>query len=489
MKQFPNTLRTLLLSFFTLISGYALIVNLGARKTDSRSHRRGHPARFETWNSVTFREEEPVSTRKRSAHSPEMIRKGGFGLPFLTTAPRRRLTVPRAYKPLDQIYNELLDLQRRYPDLVYVESVGKTTAFKQPIWGARVSDNAATREDEPRILFVGVHHAREPIGSKICLEIIKRLCRGYGKDQRITDWVNSMEIWLVPVVNPDGYQYILENNLTFPWWRKNLRDNDGDGVFNPLYDGVDLNRNYDFNWSEGGDGKSSSWFFRGEVPFSEEETRAIMNLALRENFVIGISYHSYGESILFPWGNFKRPPDLELIVDIASEMAAHITKESGRGKYSILPLNGRVGQSSIWMYGQLRTIDYIVEVGTEYFPAPELIPFILKENVEGAFYLLDRLLETGVKGHVFDRLTGEPLLAEIEVKELAASHVKPRRTDPMFGSFHRLLNPGRFTLEIRSKGYYPQILKRVKVAKGELVNIEIALERNPIHYTNSTTSK
>ncbi|MCH6560199.1 zinc carboxypeptidase, partial [candidate division KSB1 bacterium] len=292
---------------------------------------------------------------------------------------RRNPNLPRSYKPIAQIEHDVFKLRLKYPNLLHVEKIGRTAGLGQPIWAMKVSDNAQKREDEPRILFAGVHHAREPIGANICLELAKTLCEKYKTDPQIKKWVDSIEIWLVPVVNPDGYKYIFENDLRFPWWRKNLRDNDGDGVFNPLYDGVDLNRNYGYNWEEGGDGKPGSWFYRGETPFSENETQAIMNLARRENFAIGISYHSYGEAILFPWGNFKRPPDLELIVEIAGEMASRIKRESGRGQYSILPLNGRVGQSSVWMYAEQHVIDYIIEVGTQYFPAEEDIPFIIKE--------------------------------------------------------------------------------------------------------------
>jgi len=391
---------------------------------------------------------------------------------------RRNPNLPHFYKPIEQIEQDLFKLRLKYPNLLHVEKIGRTAGMGQPIWAMKVSDNAPKREDEPRILFAGVHHAREPIGANICLELAKTLCEKYETDPQIKKWVNSIEIWLVPVVNPDGYKYIFENDLRFPWWRKNLRDNDGDGVFNPLYDGVDLNRNYGYNWQEGGDGKPGSWFYRGKTPFSENETQAIMNLARRENFAIGISYHSYGESILFPWGNFKRPPDLELIVEIASEMASRIKRESGRGQYSILPLNGRVGQSSIWMYAEQHVIDYIIEVGTQYFPAEESVPFIIKENLKGAFYLFDRVLETGIKGHVFDTYTKKPLLAEIKVKELSANYVRPRMTDKEFGGFHRLLTPGKFTLEIHSPGYFPKTIKNVRVKRGKCTDFEIGLIPN-----------
>ncbi|MFQ5674603.1 MAG: M14 family zinc carboxypeptidase [bacterium] len=391
---------------------------------------------------------------------------------------RRNPSLPPSYKPLDNIQNDIFDLQFQYPDLIHVEKIGSSTTMAEPILAIKISDNVSQREDEPRILFAGVHHAREPIGANICLELARTLCRKYRRDPEITRWVDSIEIWLVPVVNPDGYKYIFDNDLRFPWWRKNLRDNDGDGVFDPLYDGVDLNRNYDYNWQEGGDGKPNSWFYRGSSPFSEKETQAIMNLARRENFVMGISYHSYGKSILFPWGNFNRPPDLELIVDIASGLASKINRVSGRGNYSILPLNGRVGQSSIWMYAEQGVIDFIVEVGTQYFPPEGNVPSIIHENLEGAFYLFDRMLETGIKGHVYDFYTKEPLLAEVKVRELSARYVRPRMTDKEFGSFYRLLLPGSFTVEIQSKGYFSKVLKNVRVRPEKPTEFDVGLIPN-----------
>ncbi len=387
------------------------------------------------------------------------------------------IEIPHAYESLASIEEKLRRFSLRYPDILHLEEIGKTSFYQLPIYAVRISDNAARSEDEPRALFTGVHHAREPIGAAICLAIIETLCREYGRNEAVTKMVNATEVWLVPVVNPDGYKYMFDEQLNFPWWRKNLKDNDGDGVFNPVYDGVDLNRNYDYNWKDGGDGKPGSWFYRGTAAFSESETRALMQLAERENVALGVSYHSYGESVLFPWGNYAEPPDLPLILSIANQLAARLPRQSGMGKYSILPLNGRVGQSSVWMYGHLGAVAYIVEVGTEYFPAAKHIPAILAQHVDGARFLLDRLHETGVSGHVFDRVSGEPLVAVVEVLEFAAKHVNARRSEPQFGRFHRLLEAGVYTVEISSDGYETYRLRNVLVGQGQMVQLEIALEK------------
>ena len=461
-----------LISILTLISGYAFISARWSNKSESY-----FTIEQSSGKHVLSAADEP-SRFVPSLHvnSESNISKSTFAL-TVPSMKKRNSGIPAAYMALDEIETSIDRLLRTYPDLIYREQIGTSTTLGLPIWGIKISDHARESQDEARILFAGVYHAREPIGSNICLALMQRLCSGYGRNEQITKWVNSLEIWFVPVVNPDGYRYIFENSRTFPWWRKNLRDNDGNGRFDPLYDGVDLNRNYDFNWKDGGDDKPGSWFYRGADPFSENETRAIRDLTLRENFVIGISYHSYGESILFPWGNFKRPPDLDLIVNIATKMAARIRRESGYGNYSVLPLNGLVGQSSIWMYGHLRVFDYIVEVGTEYFPAAEKVPSIVDENVHGAFYLLERMLGTGIKGHVFDLHSRQPLLAKIKVRGYHADHVNSRRTEPESGAFYRLLKQGNYTLEIVADGYHRKVLPAVRVEKGEVAELEIGLIR------------
>ncbi len=363
-----------------------------------------------------------------------------------------------------------------HPDLVRLEQIGVGSRLGLPIWAVKVSDNVSVDEDEPTVLFTGVHHAREPLGAKITLALMKYLVSRYGRDPRVTNWVDNTSVWFVPVVNPEGYKYVMDNRLPFPWWRKNLRDNDGDGKFDPLIDGVDLNRNYDYNWDQGGDGYPGSWFYRGRRPFSEPEVRALRDLALRENFVFGIGYHSYGESILFPWGNFDRPPDEDVILDIASHMASRIRRVDGKGHYALLPLNGRVGQSSIWMYGALRTIDFIVEVGTDYFPDNQDVSRIVAQNVKGAVYLLERLHGPGITGHVFDAETGAPLNAEIAVVENSAPYVRPRHTDPRSGRYDRILLPGVYTVEFRSEGYLPQVFSNLRVPRRKPLRLDVRLK-------------
>jgi len=367
-------------------------------------------------------------------------------------------------------------LTARYSHIALRLVLGTSTQKNLPLYGIKISDNPRADEDEPAVLFTGVHHAREPLGEAICRYLMQYLCENYSRSERVRRWVNNIEIWFVPVVNPEGYKFMMDNHLQFPWWRKNLRDNDGNGLFDPSVDGVDLNRNYDYNWAQGGDGDPSSWFYRGPAPFSEKEIQALRDLTLRENFVFGIGYHSYGEAVLFPWGNFHRPPDMNLIIELASRIASQIRRQSGRGTYSVLPLNGQVGQSSVWMYGEAGVIDFIIETGAEYFPSAETIQSIAEENAQGAFVLLDRVFGAGLTGHVTDGVTRLPVRADVVVREHSAPYVKPRHSDEAYGRYFRILQPGIYTVEFSAPGYLTKIIREVEVRDRPTTVLDVELE-------------
>ena len=392
--------------------------------------------------------------------------------------------VPQLYPALDELEMQFVELVQRYPNLAEIEQIGVSTARRRPIWGIRLANPSHRENDRPAVLFTALHHAREPAGLFICKAIMEELLGNYGTSTRHTRLLDSLDVWLVPIVNPDGYDYVLQSSQQFPWWRKNLRDNDGDGSFDPLIDGVDLNRNYDYNWQEGGDDNPSSWFYRGDEAFSELEIQAIRDLARRENFVIGVSYHSYGEAILYPWGNYHHVPDYKLIMEIVEGCASLIGRQSGNGTYGFLPLNGRVGQSSVWMYGELGVIDFTIEAGEKYFPTAEELPVIVRENLRGALYLLERALRSGISGHVFDAVTGTPLTAEVHVEGLNRTYVKARHSNGRFGRFDRLLLPGNYNLEIRQSGYLPFRLQQVAVSENRVTQLEVALHRSDHHSTN-----
>lgn len=396
-------------------------------------------------------------------------------------APHPNLVVPAGYPTLAEMEARFKELVQRYPQLAHLDTIGRSSTGRHPILAIRLTAAQPGMLDKPAFLISALHHAREPVGVFICHGLMSQLLTNYGSSSRYTRLLDSLEIWLVPIVNPDGYEYLMANRREYPWWRKNLRDNNRDGRFDPLIDGVDLNRNYGYNWSDGGENEPSSWFYRGAEPFSEPEIQALRQLALQKKFVMGVSYHSYGEAILYPWGNYAPPPDEKLILDIAEKCAARIVRFSGVGTYNVLPLNGRAGQSSVWMYGALGAIDFIIETGEEYFPALADADRIVEQNLPGAFYLLERALGAGIFGQVVDGETGKPVPAGIHIAGLEAAHVQPRQANGREGRFQRLLLPGTYAVEVRVPDYEPARFLGVQVRDQRMTPLHVALKRRNSH--------
>ncbi len=189
------------------------------------------------------------------------------------------------------------------------------------------------------------------------------------------------------MVNPDGVEY---SQNVYQMWRKNKRDNDNDGVFERTYDGVDVNRNYGYMWGYDDWGSSPSpWAdtYRGEHAFSEPETQAIRDLALQHSFVFSISYHSYGELILYPWGYVDEDtPDHKLFTDIAAEMASYNGYAYGNAKDGIIYNTN--GDADDWFYGDLGTFAYTFELGTMFIPPESQIEDIWLQNRDASLYPL-----------------------------------------------------------------------------------------------------
>ena len=183
-------------------------------------------------------------------------------------------------------------------------SIGKSIEGRN-IWMVKISDNVNKDEAEPEALFDAIHHAREPLSMSTTLLFMDWLIDGYGKDPLASYLVDNRELYFIPCLNPDGYEY---NRRIRPggggMWRKNRRNNGG-GIF-----GVDLNRNYTtgFGLNGGSSSNPRSQVYRGTSPFSEPETLAIENFIKSRNFTFGCTTHTYTEILLRPWGYQRSEP-------------------------------------------------------------------------------------------------------------------------------------------------------------------------------------
>jgi len=224
-------------------------------------------------------------------------------------------------------FNEVIvkmdSLRSLFPGKVSIkDSIGHSVEGRT-IWAFKVSDNPDQDESEPEILFTGLTHAREPLGMMNQFYFVEWLCENYNSDPVAEYLVNNREMWFIPVVNPDGYVY---NESVAPngggMHRKNRRDT-GCGVGTQR--GIDLNRNYGYEWGADNSGSSPdpcNTTFRGDSAFSEPETQAVRDFILNHAFSNVLHYHSYSNVLIHPWGDGSLPnePDLTTFREIGREM-------------------------------------------------------------------------------------------------------------------------------------------------------------------------
>lgn len=208
---------------------------------------------------------------------------------------------PAGYKTLPEVEKSLIETSKKYPvitklvDLSQKYLNGRRTVQNNTIWGLKISKNASQDLDKPYVLILATHHARETINAELVLTIIKDMTENYGKDPNWTKFVNDFNYLVIPVVNPDGYDYVFNRNTM---WRKNLFKGYG----------IDLNRNYEMGWNSrcGGSTMTSSQTYRGEKPFSEIETQTIHAITMKHPFAKVLDFHSFGR-IVFAGYSFCTP--------------------------------------------------------------------------------------------------------------------------------------------------------------------------------------
>ncbi len=286
------------------------------------------------------------------------------------------------YFNYDQMKVEFQTIASDHPTIANYIVIGSSLDGND-IFGLKISDNPAVDEEEPEVLYCALHHSREPVSGELMRSFANYLTDNYGSDTRVDAIVNGRELWIIPIVNPDGYIHV---DTTDSFWRKNRR-----GGF-----GVDLNRNYGFEWAYnelGSSSNASSQTYRGLAAFSEPETQAIRDLVDSREFVFSFDCHTYGDLYLPAYGYSPRSAeDLDVLLHHGENMAA-------ANSYSVSPppliLYGANGVSIDYCYetsggSRPRILAISPEVGPWFYPAEAEIPGLVLENREPMLYLAEQ---------------------------------------------------------------------------------------------------
>ncbi len=347
------------------------------------------------------------------------------------------------YHSYPEMVRHIKQVAASHPDIVRLFSIGKSYQGRA-LWAAEVSDNPGLEEDEPEILFDGLHHAREHLSAEMPIYILDLLTRQYGKStelgKRVTKLVRKRRTWIVFMLNPDGLQYDLGGS-PYRAWRKNRQPTPGSQRI-----GTDINRNYGYKWGCCGasSGTPSARDYRGPRRWSTPEARALRDFV--DSRVVGgrqrirthVSFHTAGELVLWPYAYTRKdlPPDMT-----AQDLAAF--RAMGR---AMADTNGyRAMQSSSmypsdgdlidWMYHRHRIFSFTFELypkggGTpkHWYPPDEVIGRETKRNRGAVLYLMGKAYcPWSAIGSQAASLNCGPLFDDLEIAR--GWQVDPRGTD------------------------------------------------------------
>ncbi len=337
------------------------------------------------------------------------------------------------YRTYTQVCSTMVRLVQTYPLICRLDTIGRSVNDSL-ILAMRVTDNPLIEEAEPEFRVLGPHHGDEKIATEIALSFLQYVLASYDTSTSIHNLVDSTELWVIPIVNVDGFV-------------ANGREN---------ANGVDLNRDYGYRWS--GMGGSPS-------PFSQPETRLIRQHSMNNNICMEFAYHSASSYVNYLWDNHPAdPPDSGSIMALARQYA---DSTYGSGTTLLEPINGYGwyevdGSCQDAGFGLFGNFAYTIETQRPHQSRQAEIDSICVANRRALLGMI-RACRQGASGVVRDSLTGAPLFARISVDS-------PLRwdcyTDQALGDYHHLLQPGTYTLTAHAQGFLPKTVADVVVTDG-----------------------
>jgi len=296
----------------------------------------------------------------------------------------------------EQMISLFEELNETYSDIFSFRSLGKTYQGRD-IWLVKISDNVGVDEEEPGVLLLGAHHGIEYPSYEVLVDFIKHIVTNYSKENtdddldgfvnedildnvdndedglidedpsedRVRDVVNNNQIFLIPMVNPDG---------VVAGTRKNCEPNYGPFGFRKKVTsiGVDLNRNYGYKWYRWfftpfyylmmSQLRDEEYFYRGERPFSEKETQAVKSFVESHNINISLSYHTGTNMTMYPWYYSMLPTrDESLYISVGSNLSKiNMLRLVGRDYF--LGYRGASGTYEDWAYGRHGILSFCIEL-------------------------------------------------------------------------------------------------------------------------------
>jgi PKD repeat protein len=353
--------------------------------------------------------------------------------------------VPPGYHSYEEIVALADSLAAAFPSICKKVLFGTSVLYRQ-LAALKISDNVDVDEPEPEILFDGGIHGDEIGGAENLIRYARDLCLGYGNNTTYTNLINSREIWLYYMVNPDGRASMSRYNAY----------------------GVDINRDAGYMWN--GEGGSPG-------PFSQPESKALRQCMLENQFVVYTNYHSGTEVIAYPWSyRGNSTPDVAHIHELAgvySDSSGYANLLYGQGYNIMYAINGSYKDVQ---YGCFGNVGWSIEISADKQPPASQIMMYYNYNVPAMTAMINRA-GYGVEGLVTDSLIGNPIPATIWVNDYY-----PVNNDPVVGDYHKYVLPGTYTIKVTANGYKTKTISNVSVPATGSVITNFQLTADPKWY-------
>lgn len=348
----------------------------------------------------------------------------------------KSLDPPRdEYYTVDQYNQFMIDTAAQYPNICELIQAG-TSVQNRSLYFLKITDNPALEEAEPEFKYISTMHGNEVVGYDMCIRLIQLLTSEYGSDARITDLVDNTEIWINPLMNPDGYVLGQRYNAQ----------------------GIDLNRNFPMPTGEQHpDG--NAW---------AQENIAVMDLCNDHSFILSANFHTGALVINYPWDyTYALTPDDDLAQEAALTYSMHNLPMYNSPEFPNGITNGAqwyviTGSMQDWNYGYTDCLEVTAEISNDFWPPASTLPTYWAQNQESMLSYME-FVHKGIHGLVTSSV-GTPLDATITID----GNAKQVHTDPDVGDYHRMLLPGTYTVTATAYGYLPQTAQITVPASGSV---------------------
>jgi len=367
-----------------------------------------------------------------------------------------------SYPTYDVYVQMMQQFAMLYPNICRIVDAGNTVQGRKILF-AKISDNVDANENEPEFMYTSTMHGDETTGYILMLRLIDSLLTGYGVNDRITNLVNNMEIWINPNGNPDGTYR--GGNSTVTGARRYNANN------------IDINRNFpDPVAGQHPDG--NAW---------QPETIIMMNLAQSNRFVMSANFHGGAEVVNYPWDTWsKLHPDNNWYVSISRKYAdtVHLHSPSGYMTY----LNNGITNGYAWYRVTGGRQDYYnyfarcrevcIEISDSKLLSGSLLPAHWEYNKRSFLNYMEESLK-GLRG-VVTNTQNQFVKAKITIQGHDMDNTEVF-SDSLTGNYHRPIYPGTYTVVVSADSHITKTFTNIVVASGSTTLLDVVLEpNNPI---------